>query len=79
MKNKSMVRVTRALKKAGYTYNIVAMLDDITAIRVSHDYEGLYPTTQALNTSASVISIAKKCGCDAEARGCYTATYIYTF
>lgn len=49
----------------------------VPAVVVHHDYDGIYPTFDALNVHRAVLKIADKLGLKAEARGCYTATMIY--
>ena len=47
------------------------------AFFVIHDYDGLYPSSEALNTCDYAIFTAKKAGFHAEPRGYKTATLIY--
>lgn len=46
-------------------------------IMVKHDYCGLYPTKNALETHAAVVNIARRAGFNAEKRGYCTGTLIY--
>lgn len=68
------------LTKNGLDAEITAIYHnghEIPAIRVKHDYDGLYPTTAALSAHNTAFNAARKNGFYAEARGHHTATYIY--
>lgn len=49
------------------------------AIRVKHDYNGLYPDGETMRKHHAACEIARRAGYKAEQRGSYTATYINTW
>lgn len=46
-------------------------------LRVDHDYSGIYPDAETFRAHGAAVQTARKAGYTAEARGHYTATYIY--
>lgn len=69
------------LRKNGYTAESVNLWSDDgnarPGIMVKHDYFGLYPTQNALETHVAVVNIARRAGFNAEKRGYCTGTLIY--
>ena len=49
----------------------------LSAVMVHHDYDGLYPTSDALKIHSAVMQTAEKLHLKAEGRGYYTATLVY--
>lgn len=58
-------------------YNVGGVPGIRDALRVTHDYSGLYPSDDARAARDAAFEIARKNGFSAEDRGCKTATIIY--
>lgn len=58
-------------------HNVNGSGHDAPGIMVYHDYDGLYPTREALNACSAAEAYAARHGFHAEDRGYYTATLIY--
>lgn len=73
--------IIKNLTRAGLTAEAVtirtAATEEAPAVRVMHNYSGLYPTPEALAAHRAAVKVAAALGLRAEARGCYTATLIY--
>lgn len=70
-------KLAARLRRAGLHPEFIKLTGDRDAIRIAHDYEGPYPTQEAVETHWTARSIAGKAGYRADPRGYYTATYIY--
>lgn len=79
----SIAALYNKLMKQGYNveritvYNVNGSGKDAEGIIARHDYSGLYPTRDALETHAAISNIARRAGFAADKRGHYTATLIY--
>lgn len=79
----SITTLYNKLAKQGYNveritiYNVNGSGKDAAGIIARHDYNGLYPTRDALETHAAISNIARRAGFTANNRGHYTATLIY--
>lgn len=79
----SITALYNKLMKQGYdvkritVYNVNGSGKDVDGIMARHDYSGLYPTRDALETHTAISNIARRGGFTANNRGHYTATLIY--
>lgn len=79
----SITTLYNKLTKQGYdveritVYNVNGNGKDVDGILARHDYSGLYPTREALETHAAIANIARRAGFTVGKRGHYTATLIY--
>lgn len=79
----SITALYNKLMKQGYdvkritVYNVNGSGKDADGIIARHDYSGLYPTRDALETHTAISNIARRGGFTANNRGHYTATLIY--
>lgn len=77
----SIATLYNKLRKSGYDAESVNLWSDDgnarPGIMVKHDYCGLYPTQNVLETHAAVVNIARRAGFNAEKRGYCTATLIF--
>lgn len=77
----NIVTLYNKLLKNGYEAKKVNLLSkdgkERLGIMVKHDYNGPYPTKDALDIHTAVASIARRAGFNADKRGYCTATLIY--
>ena len=72
-----IIKLAERLNRAGLHPERIKLTGDRDAIRIVHDYNGPYPTKEAIDTHWKARDIANKAGYIADPRGYYTATYIY--
>lgn len=72
-------KVKARLEKAGYSPEFIGVNlggKEYPALRVFHDYDGLYPTRETYATASAIQRIAEKAGCVALVCSGYVATWI---
>ena len=77
MDRKKVRAIEKKLEKMGIEYRTTSMTDDRPVIIVKHDYDGLYPPASVHKLHHDIEKAVKRLGVIIEARGCYTATWIY--
>lgn len=75
--DKKLITLRKKLLNAGYVAEFAKFCDGRDVLKVAHDYEGIYPASEAIRTHQAVAKIAISAGYRAEARGCYTGTLIF--
>jgi hypothetical protein len=77
VKKMTLKNLKRALIRAVYEVKQSKLTNNRDVLVIKHDYFGPYPTTETWNVVEDLRKRAARAGLTAEARGHYTATFIY--